>query len=250
MRLLTVTHFFEAHGGGIERVAGQLCREFVTQGQEAIWAASDRDVLPCDGIIPLPLRCIDPAERLSGLPMPLPSFGAARNLADEIGKCDAVIIHDALYVTSILAMVIAIRRGKRTVLIQHISKIPFSSRLLRLTMALANQLVTRLMMRAADELVFISDTVREDLLGSKPWRDYRLIFNGVDPAIFHPISGDNGTSRAHVQWPPGKTRILFVGRYVEKKGLAVIRALAELRSDLSFLLAGSGPFRPSDWGVG
>jgi starch synthase len=34
MRLLTVTHFYEAHGGGIERVAGRLNREFAALGHE------------------------------------------------------------------------------------------------------------------------------------------------------------------------------------------------------------------------
>lgn len=148
-----------------------------------------------------------------------------------------------------LAMVIAKRTGKRVVLVQHISEIPFSSRLLKLTMALANRLVTRPMMRATDELIFISDTVRKDLLGSAAWRDYRLLFNGVDTAVFHQASGREEASGGHFPWLPGKKRILFVGRYVEKKGLAVIRALAELRPDLSFLLAGSGVLQPSAWGL-
>jgi glycosyltransferase involved in cell wall biosynthesis len=116
-------------------------------------------------------------------------------------------------------------------------------------MALANRLVTRPMMRAADELVFISDTVREDLLGRTAWRDYRLIFNGVDTAVFHPASVGEDAPGVHFAWPPGKKRILFVGRYVEKKGLTVIRALAEFRPDLSFLLAGSGVLQPSEWGL-
>ena len=51
------------------------------------------------------------------------------------------------------------------------------------------------------------------------------------------------------QVPGAGRRVLFVGRFVEKKGLAVLRALAQARGDLTFLLAGSGPIRPECWGL-
>jgi glycosyltransferase involved in cell wall biosynthesis len=149
-----------------------------------------------------------------------------------------VVIHDSLYVTSICAMLAARLRRRKVVLIQHIAGIAFSSPVLRGVMALANRLVTRPMLRSADRLVFISDTVRQDLLGEPARRDYRLVFNGVDRAIFHPAAAPSATGP-----------ILFVGRYVEKKGLAVIRALATQRPDLTFHLAGSGPIAPSLWGL-
>jgi glycosyltransferase involved in cell wall biosynthesis len=94
------------------------------------------------------------------------------------------------------------------------------------------------MLYSADRLVFISDTVRQELLGQPPRRDYRLVFNGVDRAVFYPPES-----------PPQSGPILFVGRYVEKKGLAVIRAMAALRPDLRFHLAGSGPIAPAGWGL-
>ena len=238
MRVLTVSHFYEAHGGGIERVAGQLCRQFAAAGHETVWAASAADALPGGAITALPLRCIDPTEALTGLPMPIPGWRGLRAIFREVGRSDIVIVHDSLYVTSICAMVAARLKRRKVVLIQHIAGIAFSSALLRGLMALANRLVTRPMLRAADRLVFISDTVRQDLLGQPAWRDYRLVFNGVDRALFHPPAS-----------PPDSGPILFVGRFVEKKGLAVIRALAAQRPDLRFHLAGSGPIAPSSWGL-
>jgi starch synthase len=149
------------------------------------------------------------------------------------------VIHDALYVTSILALLMARLFGKRTVLIQHIAHIPFASPMLRFAMAVANRLVTRPMLWAADACVFISDTVRRDLLGTPPRLCFSLQFNGVDHDIFHPGPGPANTAR----------RVLFVGRYVEKKGLAVVRALAASRPDLAFVMAGAGPIRPNEWGL-
>ena len=239
MRILTVSHFFESHGGGIERVAGRLCREFARCGDEAAGAASSADRPPADLIDALPLACVNPTERLTGLPMPIPRLGAIRSLAKAIGRSDAVVVHDALYVTSILALIIAKVSGKRTILVQHIAGIPFSSRVLRFVMKLANLLVTKPMLWAADERVFISDTVRTELLGSNPRAASQLIFNGVDRDIFHPAERETTAGR--------RRTILFVGRYVEKKGMTVLRALAESRPDLDFLLVGNGPINPDGW---
>lgn len=249
MRILTVTHFYESHGGGIERVAGQLCRQFARLGADAAWAASDADAFSAEGVAATPLGCINPTEKLTGLPMPVPGIRGMRRLARAVRKSDAVVIHDALYATSILALIVAKLQGKRVVLIQHIAGIPFASRALRSVMRAANAIVTRPMLRAADVRVFISDTVRADLLGNPPRNASELLFNGVDHEIFHrgecapPLPHAVTGAVANSDSP----RLLFVGRYVGKKGLSVIRELARSRPELSFLLAGSGPIRPAEW---
>jgi alpha-maltose-1-phosphate synthase len=43
--------------------------------------------------------------------------------------------------------------------------------------------------------------------------------------------------------------LIFVGRFVEKKGLAILRAVAARRPDLHFLLIGRGPISPENWGL-
>ena len=249
MRILTVSHFFESHGGGIERVAGQLCRQFARRGATSVWAASDGDTLPDGSVEAVPLGCVNPTEKLTGLPMPIPGLRGVRALAREVQRSDAVVVHDALYATSILALLIAKAQRKRVILIQHIAGIPFSSRMLRMLMSAANFLVTRPMLWAADKRVFISDTVRRNLLGSDSSNASELLFNGVDGSIFHPGKHPLPEPAAFAGIPPiseGR-RVLFVGRYVEKKGLTVLRALAALRPDLTCFLVGSGPLRPSEW---
>lgn len=242
MHILMVSHFFESHLGGIERVAGHLSRQMIAQGAELTWAASAQDRAPVD-IPALALPCVNPTEKLTGLPMPIPGPGGMAALWRAVGRSDAVVVHDALYVTSILALVMARMRGRRVVLIQHIAGIPFASSVMRGVMGLANAMVTRPMLWAADRLVFISDTVRRDLIGDPARRDYALLFNGVDGEVFTHIGP------AAQRLPEGKRRVLFVGRFVEKKGLSILRAAAAMRPDISFLLAGAGPIRPASWGL-
>ncbi len=248
MHVLSVSNFYDTHGGGLERVAGHLNREFVAAGHTSSWAAGDADGLPDSPAKLIGLRCANPTEALTGLPMPIPWPRSVRALSLAVSASDIVVIHDALYVTSIWAMIFAKKRRKPVVLIQHIGSIPFASRAMRAIMQIANVIVTRPMMSAADRLVFISDTVRDELMGSPPRRESQLVFNGVDHRVFNGC-GDHPREVTRRRWslPEGKTLAIFVGRFVEKKGLSVIHALARQRPDVHFALLGSGPIQPEQW---
>lgn len=244
MRLLTVTHFYESHGGGIERVAGHMNREFAALGHQAAWAASAADPPPTDAsIAAVPLRCINPTERLTGLPMPIPGPSGLAALNRAVARADAVIVHDAMYCTSIAAMVLARYHRKPVILIQHIAAIEFASGIMRQLMRLANRVVTRPMLRAADQPLFISDTVRKAFADVPMKRSPALIFNGVDNAMFHAGVRD----REALGLPATGLVAAFVGRFVAKKGLAALRALATARPDLTIAMAGSGPIDPRLW---
>ena len=250
MRILTFSNFYDTHGGGLERVAAKLCREFAREGHEASWAASDQDGLPDSPAKLVPLDCINPTERLTGLPMPIPKPRSMRALYVAVRDSDIVILHDALYVGSILAMIFARRMRKPAVLIQHIGSIEFRNSVLALIMRLANRLVTRPMMKAADRLVFISATVREELAPEGSGIASVLTYNGIDAGIFNRV-GAGARERTRTQWqlPADKPVAVFVGRFVEKKGLSIIREIARLRPDISFALVGQGPINPRGWGL-
>jgi glycosyltransferase involved in cell wall biosynthesis len=250
MRILSVSNFFDTHGGGLERVAGHLNSEFVKSGHAAAWAASDADGLPDCPATLVPLSCANPTEALTGLPMPIPGPRSIWRLRGAVRGSDIVVIHDALYVTSILAMLFAKSSRKPVVLIQHIGSIGFSQPLLRGLIRLANTLVTRPMMAAADRLVFISQSVRQEFAGTRAVNAAMLVFNGVDHAVFK-SGGGRPRSAVRQGWrlPEEGPVALFVGRFVEKKGLSVLRALAASRPDVTFALLGKGPLNPTGWGL-
>lgn len=251
MRLLTVTHFFESHGGGIERVAGQLNRRLTAAGHDTVWAAADEPQLPgaeVAGAVPMP--CANLVERLTGLPMPIPGPTALRRLAAAVRGSDAVIVHDALYCSSIAALVLARHYRKPVILVQHIAGIPFANPVLKRVMALANRLVTRPMLRAADQVVFISDTTRHAFATARTRTAPILLFNGVDAAVFHRTDAEErAATRVTLGIDDDRRTCLFVGRFVEKKGLAIVRRLAEARPDWLILVAGRGPIDPDAWAL-
>ncbi len=250
LKILTVSHFFESHGGGIERVAAHLCSNWQDQGHAAYWAASNADLPPAaETANTVLLRCFDPLEKLTGLPMPLPSLSAVRALKRSVGSADLTVIHDALYVTSITAMIAAKIAGKPVVLIQHIAAIPFSNPVMRLMMRLANWSVTNPMLRAADQVVYISETTATAFANVQTKRPAHTLFNGVDAVLFHDDASHDSDITAQFGLPANRKRALFVGRFVEKKGLKILEQLVALRHDTDFVFAGQGPINPAAWGA-
>jgi len=252
MRILTVSAFFEKHGGGVEIVAGALARSLASRGHDCHVTGADFDELPIDKLFSsVPFPAYDPLERHTGLPMPIPTKQGRRLLAREVAAADAVIIHDSLYISSILAARAASRLRKPWVLIQHIGTIAYSSPVLRSALAAANWAVTRPMLSAASQSVFISDVVQQHFKDVRYTRVPKLMFNGVDKSLFRcPQAGDREAAEAELELQsPSGLRFLFVGRFVEKKGLTALRALAVRCPQYEFVLVGEGPIDPASWGL-
>jgi len=251
MRILTVSAFFAGHGGGIEIVAGNLAQALAQRGHDSHWAAADLDPAPSlDGVTTTPLRSFDPIERLIGLPMPLITPAAWRELDRQVAAADAVVIHDALYMPSLAAAASARRHAKPWLLVQHIGAIPYSSTALRLAMKGATNFVTRPMLRRAPQLVFISDAIRREFADVERARPAQLIFNGVENGLFRPgLADERAALRGDLNAGGFSEIFLFVGRFVERKGLAVLQALARRRPQSLFVLAGGGPIAPDRWAL-
>ena len=251
MRILTVSPFYESHGGGIEIVAGQMARALGRRGHECRWASAGLDRLPDDQLIQaIPLEASDPVERWTGLPMPLPNRSARALLEREVAAADAVIVHDALYLSSLLAAHHARRHRKPWLLVQHIGEIPYTSLLLRLAVACANVVAARPLLHAAPQVVFISDTVRRYFAGSTRRGREVLLLNGVDHDLFRPPAPKERVQlRRRFGVAEGRRQLLFVGRFVEKKGLPVLRALASHRPEWDLLIVGGGPIDPNEWNL-
>ena len=249
MRILTVSAFYEGHGGGIEIVAGSLARALARRSHQSRWAAAAFDPPPQDlSLEPVPLAATDPIERWTGLPMPLPSRGARQLLGEEVAAADAVIIHDALYASSLVAARAAQRHRKPWVLIQHIGAIPFSNPLLRAAIVSANSVVTRPLLAKAPQALFISDAIRGHFAGTVWKRPPALMFNGVDGELYRMATeAERANLRRECAMTPERLQLLFVGRFVERKGLAILRELAVAHPEWDVLMVGSGPIDPVLW---
>ena len=254
MRITLVTHYFPAHRGGVERMAGQLAERLAAQGVARIdWHASDCDAppAPAPGVTVVAAASCNLLERAVGVPYPLWSPGALLRLARAVRSASVVHLHDCLYLP-VLAAFAAARFGRRrpVVVTQHIGHVPYRNPVLRLVHAAANRLCGAWVLGGADQVVFESETVRAYFAERVRFRSPPLLIeNGVDTGIFHPCSAaERRERRAQLGVPPDKPLLLFLGRFVEKKGLGVLRELAGQIPHAHWLFAGWGPIDPAAWG--
>lgn len=253
MKLLIVTHYFESHRGGIEIVAGRLARELVTAGLDVTWLATDATPPPaasegCGRAVPIPAWNI--TERKLGVPLPIPGPRGLVAIRREVEAADAVLLHDSLYPGNVAAMIAARLCSTPVVITQHIAAVPYANPLLSGLMRLGNAVVTAPMLKSADEVVFISETVMRHF-ASLSLRAPELIFNGVDTAVYRPpaVDFDRGLARERLGLPRAGAVALFVGRFVEKKGLHILARMARSSPEVTFALAGWGPIDPAGWGL-
>ncbi|HEX5760917.1 MAG TPA: glycosyltransferase family 4 protein, partial [Thermoanaerobaculia bacterium] len=252
MRVLLVTHYYPAHPGGVEIVAAELAGRLARRGVEIEWAASaPADGVP-PGVRPLPMRAWNLAERRLGFPYPLwGPLGLLRLLA-AVRRADLVHLHESLYLGSVAAYLAARLAGRPLLVTQHIGRVPYSRRLLRTSMELANRTLGRLVLGGADRVVVVSAVVRAYFTDRVRFRrEPLLVPNGVDHAVFRPAPDEAARARrrAALDLPGDRPVLLFVGRFVEKKGLRLLRALAAGRPEWLWAFAGWGPDDPAGWGL-
>jgi len=245
------THYFASHKGGIEIVAEQLFRQFAAGGHEVVWMAGD-DTPPPDAHGNSRTRSLPVfnfIEKKIGLPCPIPTVSALKAIRAEVKNADVLIIHDCLYLSNIAAFLVARVRRIDTIVVQHIGFVPYRNWILNTLMKIANVAITRPMLARAGQVVFISDTTRRFFTGLRFRRLPQTIFNGVDTESYRTLFPRERKVDVRVKYklPPDRPAILFVGRFVEKKGMAALRRMASRRVDLTWVFAGWGPIDPNEW---
>jgi len=253
LHVLLVTHYFAEQGGGIERVAAQLATHLENTGHRVTWAASDTCPLtesPRAATQCVPMRAWDGIQRATGAPWPIWSLTSIRRLWSLVGKASVVHLHDCLYMGNAFAYLFARLRGRPVVVTQHVSDVPFKSPLLKLALWLAYQSVGRIILGGADQVIFISEVVRNDFMARFRFRkEPRFIPNGVESSLFTPLDEISREKlRAELFGTSGaRTVFMFAGRFVEKKGLSVLRRIAAAMPEHGFVLLGQGPVDPNSW---
>ena len=250
-RALMVSHYFAGHRGGIEIVADALARELSGQGFDVAWLATGR---PSESGANLRCRSLSASNLIEAqikIPYPVLFPSAWRAIFGAAKSANIVVAHDALYMTTIVAYLAARRYRKPFVVVQHIGEVPYRSPVLRQLMSLANRLIAAPILRRADRAVFISSITQRHFANIKWNNPPAIIFNGVDTAIFSPLSNGTDIKRARQNFglPVGGPVALFVGRFVEKKGLHVLERVAREHPDIVFAFAGWGDVDPSKWNL-
>ena len=248
--LLLLTHYYPAHRGGIEIVAGQLASQ-LAEHYAILWLAADCDPPPAiRGIACMPQRAWNKLEA-KGLPWPIWKLQGWKNLRRAIVECDIVHIHDFIYPAHLIAMLLARRLKKPVVITQHIGDIDYRNPILRVILKGVNRTFGRWMLSRANQVVFISTRVKTSFEAYTLFPSPPLYWpNGVATQIFRPIDAveQSMLRRAHGLNLAAPV-ILFVGRFVERKGLHLLQQMAALRPQWQWCFAGWGALDPNLWNL-
>jgi len=247
--MLLVTHYYPIHGGGVEIVAGQLAERLAADMELRWLAAAPAGRMWLPGVEIRSLRCWNGPERRFGLPIPLPSPRAIFAVIKSARSADVVWVHDLIYPANLVAVLAAIASHKPFVVTVHVGAIPYRNRVARRLMAATLALSGRWLLTRAAAVAFVSERVRAEFLARWQLRNERLIPNGVDIETFKPLSlPERERIRSELGLRDGAA-VLFVGRFVERKGLALLREVATLMPSIDWLFAGRGPIDPASWGL-
>jgi len=251
--LLASNYFHPEHDGGIETVAYNLAAGYRVAGHEVRWVAADCGLTPhCGHPADIPVPALNVTETRLGVPYPFPAPWSLRRLAAAVAWCDVVHLHDCLYLSNVALFLLAKRRRRSVLLTQHIGMVPYSSRALRVALGVAYRTLGRLLLLGADRVTFVSPVVRDwfvsfVLFAAPP----EVCANGVDASLFRPaLPAERSQTRRRLGVGDDRPLLIFVGRFVEKKGFHLLRPIAQRRPDWSWLFVGGGTAQgPAAWGL-
>ena len=146
-----------------------------------------------------------------------------------------VIVHDCVYLAHLFALR-CLPAHTPAIVVKHTGQVRFASRAGSLLFSLLNRYIFPCFLRKARVLVFVTQSKR-DSFPAVPDVASEVIVNGIDTTLFAPSGAVRDGS------------LLFVGRFVDKKGIQIVKEMARLMPQRRFTLAGFGPTDPRDWGL-
>lgn len=240
LHILQVSSYGPDHLGGLEACAEMLARHLPSPECQFRWAYCVTKATP-DSEVGRPLFAFDPLETSTGVPCPLPFPSAVARLWRLVRQADVLLVHDALYLLSALAIAFALIKRKPVTLLVHVWRVPYRSRILMGLQHLVRSTIGRWCLRRADAVVTYNEQIQTELEFLLADRACHFIPNGIHDDFA-------GRNREETSRPPASRRVVFAGRFVEKKGLSVIREMAARLPGIEFELCGDGPIDPSSWG--
>ena len=243
MKILVVTHYFGPHRGGIENVASNQAAVLAALGHEVTIVTSAipiRDFVPAPQYRIIRVRALNILEEKLGVPYPIFSPLLFNVIRREVRAADVVHGHGHVYMTSVLAALLAHRYGKPFILTQHNTFVRYRSRVLRLMQRFADAFLGKYTIKRASKVVAVSKAT-QDYITSVRSTDAVVHYNGVDLERFRPNSDTEIRRRLSI--PVDKTVCLCVRRITFKNGIGTLLDVAEMlrdAEDIVFVVCGTG----------
>ncbi|MET0838240.1 MAG: glycosyltransferase family 4 protein [Marmoricola sp.] len=228
--VLHVSHYCLPHIGGLETVVAAETTRLARRGWDVALVGSAWGVPPGarteEGVRTIRVRAWSGFEARFGVPFPVFSPWLLVVLWRQVRRADVVHIHDPLYLTSWVAAFWCLVLRTPYVVHRHVGFVHHSSFVVRLVQRVVLGSFARLVLGGADAILPIDDYIASGTPSSLRSR-VRVVGNGVDTSLFRPASSAERVDvRRSLGLPLDQPLVLFVGRFVPKKGFAHVAAAA------------------------
>jgi glycosyltransferase involved in cell wall biosynthesis len=229
-RVLHVAHNVLPHIGGLETVVAAETQGLTARGWRVTVVSSAGTLGPGaigpgsrieDGVRTVRLRAWNGLEERFGVPFPIFSPRLLVTLGREVRRADIVHVHDVLYLTSWVAALWCLALRTPYVVHRHVGFVHHSSALVRFVQGIVLATFGRIVLRGARTVLPIDSHIAATLHDQSK---VEVLGNGVDTMKFHPRPRE----------PRNKPVVLFVGRFVPKKGFDLVAAAAGDDYDIAF----------------
>lgn len=247
MKILSISHYYPPHIGGLEIVATKLAGSLRDAGNDVSiitfrTGKSSPGRSNENGIMVHRVRGLNFFDTYFGIPFPIGGLGLMYQTWREVKAADAVQLHDVFYQSSWVAYFFARWYGKPILLIQHVGLVTHSSRLVMGIQCAVYSTIGRRIFAYAKNIIVYNKNVRSFLIAEGVSENKILeLRNGIDVSAFHPIDQTlRREKRRGLGLPEDAMLGLFVGRFVPKKGFNIVYDARDSKYDLVFV--GSGIF--------
>ena len=180
-----------------------------------------------NGVRTVRLRAWGGLERRFGVPFPLFTPWLLVAALREVRRAEIVHIHDPLYLSSWAAALASRLTRTPYVVHRHVGFVDHPSRLVRLVQSLVLETFGRLVLSGSSVVLSIDEHVARTARRIAPEARVHVLGNGVDTTLFRPPQGsEREAMRRELGLPLDMPLLLFVGRFVPKKGFAQVVATA------------------------
>lgn len=244
MKILIVTHYFEPHIGGIEIVAYNQAKALVKKGHEVTIVTSRLDHEKAleykEGIRIVRVFAWNWFERRFDVPYPIFSPQLVATMSREVKRHDIIHAHGILYLGSFISTLLARMYRKPFIVTEHVGFVLYKSPLINMIEQLALHTVGLITLRASNAAIVLNPVVHKWIKQYKT--EVHYLPNGVDLALFaKPTAQEKRAIRERYSLPLDKFIVLFVGRFVSKKGFDILYQAKDPSYLLVFVGGGTVP---------
>ena len=225
MKILIVTHYFMPHIGGIEIVAYNQAKELVKIGHEVTIVTSklncEKAIEQKEGIRIVRVPAWNWFEKNFDVPYPIFSPRLFLTLRKEIKKSTIIHVHGALYLGSFISSLLGKVYKKPLFVTEHVGFVSYKNPILNIIEKFAIYTIGLVTLFSCTAVLVLNMDVQAWI---KKFRsEVHYLPNGVDLRLFSkPVEQEKQAIRERYKLPSDKFIVLFVGRFVAKKGVDIL----------------------------